>query len=145
MLLSSPLPRRYQEGRDAIWGPQALTQYHLTSPQMAITSSLSNENRKCQYLRVHHSRAVSKHIGRYGERMKTIPFYKYMLLFFREKNNPMLYPISSHHANLKVTEGKDNQRSLKQMSKVQLFQEVVEGRTDILNKSIKICSPKTRW
>ena len=56
----------------------------------------------------------------------------------------MLVPISSQHANLKVTEGKDTQRSLKQMSKVRLFQEVVEGRTDILNKSIKICSPKQR-
>ena len=88
------------------------------------------------------TRAVSKNIRRYGERMKTIPFYKYMLLFFREKNNPILYPISSQYDNLKVTEGKDSQRSLKQMSKVRLFQEVVEGRTDILNKSIQICSPK---
>ena len=63
------------------------------------------------------TRAVSKNIRRYGERMKIIPFYKYMLLFFREKNNPILYPISSQHANLKVTEGKDSQRSLKEMSK----------------------------
>ena len=68
-----------------------------------------------------------------------------MLLFFRDTNNLMLYPINSPHANLKVTEGKDNQRSLKWISKVLLFQEVVEGKLIyLLNTSIKISSPQNK-